>query len=178
MKQHLLFSIYKIFLKFKLSLNYLFPPVREKTDLLVKPGVYLSKVCFFLLLLRYNVYSEQKLIFFLQRHWFIVKSVTLNRQWRKKFVRIDSWCQLYQHFPPSFYTYRSQKRKKFHQAICLFALLGSACVKAVSKILVKSTPGRLITIHQSSTSKGSLHWVPKCWVCFQQPEICLPSEWV
>jgi len=42
----------------------------------------------------------------------------------------------------SFYARRSQKRKKYCQALILFfALLGSAHVKAVCKMLMKLTPG-------------------------------------
>jgi len=33
-----------------------------------------------------------------------------------------------------------QKRKKYSQVVSLFVLLGSGCVKAAHKMLVKSTP--------------------------------------
>ena len=35
---------------------------------------------------------------------------------------------------------RYQKRKKYSQVVSLFVLLGSGCVKAAHKMLVKSTP--------------------------------------
>ena len=40
----------------------------------------------------------------------------------------------------SFYTPRSEKRKKLLELSVFFALLGSACVKTVRKMLVKLTP--------------------------------------
>ena len=40
----------------------------------------------------------------------------------------------------SFYAHRSQKRKKMLDLTVFFALLGSACVKAACKMLVKLTP--------------------------------------
>jgi len=40
----------------------------------------------------------------------------------------------------SFYAQRCQKHKKYSQGFRLFALLGSGCVKAARKTLVKSTP--------------------------------------
>jgi len=49
-------------------------------------------------------------------------------------------CQFDQHFTSSFYKQRSQKRKKYSKAISLFALLGSVCVEAALKMLVKFTP--------------------------------------
>ena len=45
----------------------------------------------------------------------------------KLFYRIASWCQFHHHFTSSFYTHISQKCKQ------LFALLGSAVVKAEGK---------------------------------------------
>jgi len=44
-------------------------------------------------------------------------------------------------FTRSFYASRSQKRKIQSSLKYLFTLLGSACIKALSKMLVKSTPG-------------------------------------
>ena len=44
-------------------------------------------------------------------------------------------------FMRSFYALRSQKRKKMLDLTDFFALLGSACVKAAHKMLVKLTPG-------------------------------------
>ena len=41
----------------------------------------------------------------------------------------------------SFYTRRSQKRKKLLELTVFFVLLGSACVKAAHKMLVKLTAG-------------------------------------
>jgi len=40
----------------------------------------------------------------------------------------------------SIYTLSSQKRHKYRQAVSLFALLGSLCVNADRKMVVKSTP--------------------------------------
>ena len=51
----------------------------------------------------------------------------------KKFGKIDSWGQFYQHFKSSFYAYRSQKRQKDCQVKQIFALSGSAWVKAARK---------------------------------------------
>ncbi len=49
--------------------------------------------------------------------------------------------RFHQHFTRSFYTHRSQKRKKRLRAwLYFFALWGSGHVKAACKILVKSTP--------------------------------------
>jgi len=46
-------------------------------------------------------------------------------------------CQFHQHFSRSFYARRSQKRKKYSQAVSIFGLLGSALVKTTQKTLVK-----------------------------------------
>jgi len=48
----------------------------------------------------------------------------------------------HQHFMQNFYPCRFQKCKVDKQLDCIFALLGSACMKAVRKILVKLTPDR------------------------------------
>jgi len=53
-----------------------------------------------------------------------------------------SGCQFHQRFTCSFYARRSRERKKDWQLDCLFlTLLGSACVKAVHRMLMKLSPG-------------------------------------
>jgi hypothetical protein len=42
---------------------------------------------------------------------------------------IETWGQYHQSSMSSFYTHRSQKRKKDSQVVSLFALLGSASAK-------------------------------------------------
>jgi len=50
----------------------------------------------------------------------------------------ESRCQLNQHFTQSFYTRRSQKRKKIQLSHkYLFTILGSAHIKAVRRTLIK-----------------------------------------
>ncbi len=41
----------------------------------------------------------------------------------------------------SFYAHRSQKFKKYSQAVSFFALLGSVHIKAARKMLMELTPG-------------------------------------
>jgi len=53
------------------------------------------------------------------------------------------WGQFHQHFTWSFYTWRSQKRKKDLWLDCLFALLGSSSVNAAGRMLMKLTSGCL-----------------------------------
>ena len=52
----------------------------------------------------------------------------------------ETWSQFHQHSTSSFYACRSQRRKKDSQVKLLFALLGSARVKAARRMLVKLTP--------------------------------------
>ncbi len=49
--------------------------------------------------------------------------------------------QFCQHCTCSFYAHRSRECKKYSQAFILFSLLGTACIKAEHKMLVKLTPG-------------------------------------
>jgi len=49
--------------------------------------------------------------------------------------------RFHQLFTQSFYTCRSQKRKKYSPDVSFLALLGSACLKSARKRLVKLTPG-------------------------------------
>jgi len=51
------------------------------------------------------------------------------------------WCQFYQRSTSSFYAWRSQKHKKIDNLTVFLALLGSAHVKAASRMLMKLTPG-------------------------------------
>jgi len=50
-------------------------------------------------------------------------------------------CQFHQRFTYNFYAGRSQKRKKILLSNYLFTLLGSMSVKAVSRTLMKLSPG-------------------------------------
>ena len=50
--------------------------------------------------------------------------------WKKSSFHSEIWGQFQQHFTSSFYSRRSQKRKKDSQVKQLLALLGSARVKA------------------------------------------------
>ncbi len=59
--------------------------------------------------------------------------------------KVFSGCQFHYHFTLNFYEGRSPKRKKYSQAVRLFALMGSAHVKAVLKMLVKSATGQDMT---------------------------------
>jgi len=52
----------------------------------------------------------------------------------------------FQHFTCSFYKQRSQKRKKYCQAISLFVLLGFLRIEAAQKMLVKSSNRPLETL--------------------------------
>ena len=54
-----------------------------------------------------------------------------------------------QHFARSFCTCRSQKRKKYSQAISLFVILGSAHIKALNKMFVKLTPGSQVDVGEA-----------------------------
>ena len=56
-------------------------------------------------------------------------------------LRSGNWGQFHQHYTNSFYTCRSQKRKKLLELSVFFSLLESACIKAACKMLVKLTPG-------------------------------------
>ena len=51
--------------------------------------------------------------------------------------------QFHQHSTSSFYVQRSLKRKKLLNLTVFFVLLGSGCVKAARRMLVKLTPGVL-----------------------------------
>ena len=50
------------------------------------------------------------------------------------------WGQFHQHFTSSFYVRRSQKHQKNSQVQQLFALLGSACIKAGRKHIEEIDP--------------------------------------
>jgi len=62
-------------------------------------------------------------------------------------IKLESnptWCKFHQHFTYSFYTRRSQKRKKIQLSHkYLYTLLGSMNIKAVRKTLMKLSPGEL-----------------------------------
>jgi len=60
-------------------------------------------------------------------------------------------CRFHQHFMSGFCTSRSQKHKKDWRLDCLFALLGSAGVKALHKMLMKLTPFLVNCLSISST---------------------------
>jgi len=67
--------------------------------------------------------------------------LALNKlSYKKCDHEIDPWCQFIQHFAHSFYVRISQKRKKSSSHYGPFALLGSALVKALRKLLMKLTP--------------------------------------
>jgi len=62
-------------------------------------------------------------------------------------------CQFHQRFTCSFYTRRSQKRKRIqlsHQY--LFTLLGSASVKVVRRTLMKLSPGHFSLLLETFSS--------------------------
>ena len=63
--------------------------------------------------------------------------------WRSSLCgTFGTWCQFHQHFMSSFYTRRSQKRRKDTHVKQLFALLESACVKAAHKHVDEIDPCR------------------------------------
>jgi len=72
---------------------------------------------------------------------------SLQRRENVLFIPSKSACgilfptkiQFHQHFTSSFYTCRSQKRKKNDNFTVFFVLLGSACLKAERKMLAKLT---------------------------------------
>jgi len=51
----------------------------------------------------------------------------------------ELWCQFHQHLTQSFIAWRSQKRKNTVKQSVFFAFLGSVCLKAGNKMLVKFT---------------------------------------
>jgi len=53
----------------------------------------------------------------------------------------ETRCQLHQRYTHSFYVRRLLKHNKDWQLDCIFALLGSAHIKAARKMLIKLTPG-------------------------------------
>ena len=55
--------------------------------------------------------------------------------------RHRSWTNFTIVFMPTFYVSRSQMRKKLFDLTVFLALLGSACIKAARKMLVKLTLG-------------------------------------
>ncbi len=59
--------------------------------------------------------------------------------------------QFHQHFTCSFYAHRSQKHKNTDSLTAFFALLGSGCIKAEHKMLMKLTPADL-AYHRLRTS--------------------------
>jgi len=54
-----------------------------------------------------------------------------------------TWGRFHQHFICIFLARRSQKRKKYSQAVSLFVFLGSVSIKDVRKTLVKLTPAAI-----------------------------------
>jgi hypothetical protein len=54
--------------------------------------------------------------------------------------RFTSWGEFHEHFTSSFYFVQIPIAKKYSQVVSLFALLGSALVKVLNKMLVKSAP--------------------------------------
>jgi hypothetical protein len=77
-------------------------------------------------------------------------------------------CQFRQHSTYSFCTQRSQKCKKDWQLDYLFALSGSAHVKAARRMLMKLTPGLVIwRFHYRNKKKV---WITKPYL------FCLDSE--
>ena len=92
----------------------------------------------------------------------------------------EYWGQFHQHFTRSFYTHRSQKRKKNSQLKQLVALLGSASVKAACKhfdeidpsfqlaarkTMVKLTLGCvfLMVINFAFFQRGNLYFESSLW---------------
>jgi len=69
--------------------------------------------------------------------------------------------QIRQHFTESFYALRFQKRKKDTEGWLFFALLGSACVKAVQKDVGEIDPFRS-QFHQHFTC---MFFIRKCFFC-------------
>ncbi len=68
-----------------------------------------------------------------------------------------SWatrCHFHQRSTNSFYVRRSQKHKNDSKVVSLFALSGSACAKAESKMLLKLSQGR---VHEQLW----LRWLPQ-----------------
>ena len=74
-------------------------------------------------------------------------------------------------FTCSFYVLKSRKRKKMLVLTVFFALLGSACVKAVRKMLVKLTPSHqcsrdsigsryliIISVRRTSSNRPVCRW--------------------
>ena len=58
--------------------------------------------------------------------------------------------QFHQHFKSSFYVRRSQKQKKDSQVKQLFALLGSAGIKAGHKHIDQISPTKLLKMHRNA----------------------------
>jgi len=67
------------------------------------------------------------------------------------------WSRFHQGFTSSFCAHRSQKHKNTVKSVVPFALLGSTCLKAAHKILVKLTPGFVKSAIQiiSVTQRGA-----------------------
>ncbi len=72
----------------------------------------------------------------------------------KKRETVQSWVQFHQCFTSSFYARRSQKCKKYSQAVGIFAHLGFGHVKALCKTLMKLTPAlKVLTTLPSKSRK-------------------------
>ena len=75
-----------------------------------------------------------------------------SRELKEGFSFRENKSQFHQHFMSNFYTRRSQKHYKDSQLKQLFALLGSACVKAarkhVDEIDPKSGPAKNVWLNE------------------------------
>jgi len=78
-----------------------------------------------------------------RQNLFTILGSNVHKSFKYSVDEIDTCSQFHQHSTYSFYTCRSQKRKKTqlsHQY--LFTLAGSTSKKAVRRTLMKLTPGR------------------------------------
>jgi len=78
-----------------------------------------------------------------------------------------TWCQFHQHFTPSFYASRSQKREKIHLSHqYLITLSGSASLKAVHRTLMKLSHGvNFINVLRATFAQVDLRW---SYLCMKQ----------
>ena len=67
----------------------------------------------------------------LRMKWVTIFLTSMLQSWVTNFINM---------FKRSFYTWRSQKCKKLIELTVFLVLLGSACIKAACKMLVKLTP--------------------------------------
>ena len=65
---------------------------------------------------------------------------SFRKKEEKMIYHLPPWVNFINVITPSFYASRSYKRKKLLNLTVFFALLGSACVKAARKMIVKLTP--------------------------------------